>query len=146
VIAIAVGANQRAAVGGGAQAPAKGAGADGEALLVPEERLAKNVPVLGLGGAAVRRGPLLEGPDDLLLDVADGQLRHGGAFKDAPSLQALCARSAASATASRESFAFTTPNRHVAQQPKDLMLEELGPFMAKELPELDVPDYAAAAE
>ena len=35
---------------------------------------------------------------------------------------------------------------HWAQQPKDDMLEELSTFMEKILPELEIPDYAMAAE
>jgi hypothetical protein len=35
---------------------------------------------------------------------------------------------------------------HWAQQPKDALLEEMRLFMEKVVPELDVPDYAVAAE
>ena len=35
---------------------------------------------------------------------------------------------------------------HWAQQPKDDMLEELSLFMEKVLPELEIPDFAMAAE
>jgi alkanesulfonate monooxygenase SsuD/methylene tetrahydromethanopterin reductase-like flavin-dependent oxidoreductase (luciferase family) len=43
-------------------------------------------------------------------------------------------------------FEYITLIWHFAQQPKDLVLEEMRLFMEKVLPELDVPDYAAAAE
>ena len=46
----------------------------------------------------------------------------------------------------RAPFEYITLIWHFAQQPKDLVLEELGLFMEKVLPELDVPDYAVAAE
>jgi alkanesulfonate monooxygenase SsuD/methylene tetrahydromethanopterin reductase-like flavin-dependent oxidoreductase (luciferase family) len=43
-------------------------------------------------------------------------------------------------------FEYITLIWHFAQQPKDLVLEEIQAFMEKVLPELDVPDYASAAE
>jgi alkanesulfonate monooxygenase SsuD/methylene tetrahydromethanopterin reductase-like flavin-dependent oxidoreductase (luciferase family) len=43
-------------------------------------------------------------------------------------------------------FEYITLIWHFAQQPKDLVLEEMQLFMEKVLPELEVPDYAAAAE
>jgi len=43
-------------------------------------------------------------------------------------------------------FEYITLIWHFAQQPKDLVLEEMQLFMEKVLPELDVPDYAVAAE
>ncbi|MDA0785584.1 MAG: LLM class flavin-dependent oxidoreductase [Proteobacteria bacterium] len=43
-------------------------------------------------------------------------------------------------------FEYITLIWHFAQQPKDLVLEEMQLFMDKVLPELDVPDYAVAAE
>jgi alkanesulfonate monooxygenase SsuD/methylene tetrahydromethanopterin reductase-like flavin-dependent oxidoreductase (luciferase family) len=46
----------------------------------------------------------------------------------------------------RAPFEYITLIWHFAQQPKDLVLEEMQLFMEKVLPELDVPDYAAAAE
>lgn len=43
-------------------------------------------------------------------------------------------------------FEYITLIWHFAQQPKDLVLEEMQLFMDKVLPELEVPDYAVAAE
>ena len=43
-------------------------------------------------------------------------------------------------------FEYITLIWHFAQQPKDLVLEEMQLFMEKVVPELDVPDYAIAAE
>ena len=43
-------------------------------------------------------------------------------------------------------FEYITLIWHFAQQPKDEVLEEMQLFMEKVVPELDVPDYAVAAE
>jgi hypothetical protein len=43
-------------------------------------------------------------------------------------------------------FEYITLIWHFAQQPKDLVLEEMQLFMEKVLPELEVPDYVVAAE
>ena len=43
-------------------------------------------------------------------------------------------------------FEYITLIWHFAQQPKDEVLEEMRLFMEKVVPELEVPDYAMAAE
>ena len=43
-------------------------------------------------------------------------------------------------------FEYITLIWHFAQQPKDEVLEEMRLFMEKVVPELEVPDYAIAAE
>ena len=43
-------------------------------------------------------------------------------------------------------FVYITLIFHWAQQPKEDLLEEIELFMTKVLPELEVPDYATAAE
>ena len=46
----------------------------------------------------------------------------------------------------RAPFEYITLIWHFAQQPKDLVLEEMQLFMEKVRPELEIPDYAVAAE
>jgi len=76
VVTVAVGADKLAAVDAGAQPLAKGFGTGGKAFLDLKERGAKDLSVLGLGGSAVRRGPLFQGANDLFVDISHGQLCH----------------------------------------------------------------------
>ena len=54
----------------------RGLGAGREIFFSLEERVAEDFSVLGLGRAAVRRGPLLERANDLSADTSNGQLSH----------------------------------------------------------------------
>ncbi len=47
-------------------------------LIIAEERGSKELPMLGLGRAAVFGGTDAEAPDDLLFEVTDGQNSHFG--------------------------------------------------------------------
>ncbi len=75
-IAVTVGADDITAVDRRAQASAQSLCAGGEIFLAFQERLAKDFSVLGLSGAAMRRGSLLKHADDLRTDVSDGQSSH----------------------------------------------------------------------
>lgn len=89
MIAITIGPDKVRAVAGRAEAFTQGGGSLGKGSLILQQCRPQNLAVLGLGRATMFRGAPLQGLDDLIVDVPNGELSHKSAFTDTPSLQAI---------------------------------------------------------
>jgi hypothetical protein len=89
MIAITVGPDKVRAVARRAEAFAQGGGTLGKRSLILQQCRPQNLAVLGLRRTAMFRGAPLQGLDDLIVDVSNGELSHQFAFTDTPSMQAI---------------------------------------------------------
>jgi len=89
MIAITVAPDKVRAVAGRAEAFPQGSGTLGKRSLILQQRRPQNLAVLGLGRATMFGGAPLQGLDDLIVDVPNGELSHKSAFTDMPSMKAV---------------------------------------------------------